>query len=158
MAQEKLSISIFGLGRVGLCFAVCCAERGFRTIGVDIDEEKLDMMRAGKAPFYEPGLQAMLEKALGSGHLELTPSAREAVARSEISFITVGTPSKPDGSVDLSQVEEVCYSIGRALGEKDIWHLVVMRSTVPPGTTRGLVKDVLESSSNLNVGLALAYV
>ena len=152
MAQERLSISIFGLGRVGLCFAVCCAERGFRTIGVDIDEEKLDMMRAGKAPFYEPGLQAMLEKALSSGHLELTPSAREAVARSGISFITVGTPSKPDGSVDLSQVEEVCYSIGRALGEKGIWHLVVMRSTVPPGTTRGLVKDVLESSSNLKCG------
>ena len=152
MAGEKPSISVFGLGRVGLCFAVCCADRGFRVIGVDVDERKLDMVRRGKAPFYEPGLQALLERAVGGGALELTSSAREAVASSDISFITVGTPGRPDGSVDLSQVEGACRSIGEALAEKGSWHLVVIRSTVPPGTTGGLVKDVLESSSGLRCG------
>jgi len=152
VAKEKPSISIFGLGRVGLCFAVCCANRGFHVLGVDVDEEKLDKIRAGEAPFYEPGLQAGLERAISDGALELTPSAREAVASSEISFITVGTPSRADGSVDLSQVEEVCRSIGEAVADKRAWHLVVVRSTVPPGTTEGLVKNTLEEASGLRCG------
>ncbi|RLG79611.1 MAG: UDP-glucose 6-dehydrogenase [Thermoprotei archaeon] len=152
MARTKPSISVLGLGRVGLCFAVCCANRGFHVVGVDVDEEKLDMIGAGKAPFYEPGLQAMLEKAVEKKDLELTASAGEAVARSEVSFITVGTPGRPDGSVDLSQIESACRDVGKALAEKGAWHLVVVRSTVPPGTTGGLIKDVLEISSGLKCG------
>ena len=151
MSHERPSISVFGLGRVGLCFAACCAHRGFHVIGVDIDEEKLSVIERGEAPFYEPHLQDMLEEAVREG-LELTPSAHEAVIRSDISFVTVGTPGGPDGSVDLSQVESACHAIGEALAEKGAWHLVVIRSTVPPGTTGGLVKDVLEGSSGLRCG------
>jgi len=152
MRAEEARISIFGLGRVGLCLAVCYASRGFHVIGVDVDEHKLAVISRGEAPFYEPGLQEFLARALENGSLELTSSAAEAVLGSDISFITVGTPSRPDGSVDLSQVEAVCRQLGAALAEKKAWHLVVVRSTVPPGTTGGLVRETLEQISGLKCG------
>ena len=140
------------MGRVGLCFATCLANRGVKVIGVDVDEEKLGLVSRGKAPFYEPGLSELLVKALESRRLSLTSSAEEASEEAHITFVTVGTPSKPNGSVDLSQVTGACESIGRGIAREDDWRLVVIRSTVPPGTTNGLVRELLERASGGRCG------
>ena len=150
--SSRPRISIFGLGRVGLCLAACYASEGFHVIGVDVDRRKLEIIKRGETPFYEPGLHELLKKSLNSHCLVLTSSASEAIANSDISFITVGTPSNPDGSASLSQVKTVCRQIGVALAKKGSWHLIVVKSTVPPGTTGGVIKELLERWSGQECG------
>ena len=148
-------VSVIGLGYVGLTFSACLADRGFKVYGVDIDEEKRRLISDGKPPIYEEGIEPLLKRAISSGSLKVSGDFREAVLGSDITFICVGTPSRPDGSVDLSQVESACRGVGEALRDKEDYHLVVVRSTVPPGTTEGLVRDLLESASGKRVGEAL---
>ena len=148
-------VSVIGLGYVGLTFSACLADRGFEVYGVDIDEEKRRLISDGKPPIYEEGIEPLLKRVISSGSLKVTGDFKEAVLGSDITFICVGTPSRPDGSVDLSQVESACRGVGEALRDKEDYHLVVVRSTVPPGTTEGLVRDLLESASGKRVGEAL---
>ena len=148
-------VSVIGLGYVGLTFSACLADKGFEVYGVDIDEEKRRLISDGRPPIYEEGIEPLLKRAISSGSLKVTGDFREAVLGSDITFICVGTPSRPDGSVDLSQVESACRGVGEALRDKEDYHLVVVRSTVPPGTTEGLVRDSLESASGKRVGEAL---
>ena len=145
-------VSVIGLGYVGLTFSTCLAARGFMVYGVDIDRKKRELISKGRPPIYEEGLEHLLEKAVSEGFLKITGDFREAILGSDITFICVGTPSKPDGSVDLSQVEDASRRIGKALREKEGYHLVVVRSTVPPGTTEELVGRCLESESGKRVG------
>jgi len=145
-------ISIVGLGYVGLTFAVSAASRGFRVIGVEVDEHKRRSISEGVSPIYEEGLEPMLREAISKGMLRVTESYGEAVEGSGITFICVGTPSREDGSVDLSQVIESSSRIGEALRNKDGYHLVVVRSTIPPGTTIEVVKKILEERSGKRVG------
>jgi UDPglucose 6-dehydrogenase len=147
-----LKISIFGLGYVGLTFGVCLASRGFEVIGVDVDIDKVNIINRGEVPFYEPGLGELLQGTLDKGLFYATTDVHDAVLDSDIIFICVGTPSLPDGSADLRYVESVVKSVGRILGEKKGWHLIVVRSTVPPGTTGGLVKRLLEKESRKRAG------
>ena len=148
-------VSVIGLGYVGLTFSACLADKGFKVYGVDIDEKKRRLISDGRPPIYEEGIEPLLKRAISSGSLKVTGDFREAVLGSDITFICVGTPSRPDGSVDLSQVESACRGVGEALRDKEDYHLVVVRSTVPPGTTEGLVRDSLESASGKRVGEAL---
>ena len=145
-------VSVIGLGYVGLTFSACLADRGFKVYGVDIDEEKRRLISEGRPPIYEEGIEPLLRRAISSGFLKVTGDFRESVLGSDVTFICVGTPSRPDGSVDLSQVEDACRRVGEALRDKEDYHLVVVRSTVPPGTTDGLVKASLESASGKRVG------
>jgi UDPglucose 6-dehydrogenase len=147
-----VKVSIFGLGYVGLTFGVCLASRGFEVIGVDVESSKVEAVNRGEAPFYEPGLSELLRDALERGLFRATIDAREAVLASDITFICVGTPSLPDGSVDLKYVESAARAVGRALRGKEGWHLVAIRSTVPPGTCGGLVKKTLEEESGKRAG------
>ena len=135
-----MRLSIFGLGHVGLTLAACLADSGFQVLGYDVDDEKIQTISNGRAPFYEPGLDILIGKAISSKRLRLVSDPEEAVLDSDITFITVGTPEKSDGSVDLTYVNQVLKSIGLALGRKREYHLVVLRSTVPPGTSREAVK------------------
>ena len=151
-STKPITLSIFGLGRVGLCLAICYASRGFKVIGVDIDEEKLRILSEGKPPFYEPRLEELLMASLNCRTIRFTNSYTEAVKDSDISFVTVGTPSMPDGSVNLIFIKQVSQQIGAALRSKDGWHLVVVRSTVPPGTTENVVKPLIEESSGRECG------
>src|SRR5579885_2720836 len=109
------AISIFGLGYVGLCTSACFADKGFRVIGVDVDEEKIKYLARGKSTIYESNLEPMLKRAIEKGTFLPTTDAKSAVNESTISFITVGTPSKNDGNIDLRYVESAVQDVGLAM-------------------------------------------
>jgi len=150
--DELPRLSFLGLGYVGLTTAVCFASRGFKVSCYDVDADKLHAISSRTPTFYEPRLEELLNKALSSGCLKLSTSAKEAVLASDITFITVGTPSRSDGSINLAYVAEAAKSIGEALAGKDEWHLVVVKSTVTPTATEQLVRKLLEDSSGKKCG------
>ncbi len=135
------------MGYVGLCTAVCFADKGFKTIISSKDPEKVKMVKKGKPPFYEPLLEELLEKTIKTKKLEAIVGRKKAVLKTDISFIAVGTPPNSDGSVNLKFIKETSKEIGQALKEKKNSHLVVVKSTVPPGTTEKLVKKNIERQS-----------
>lgn len=147
-----MRIAIFGLGYVGLCTAVSFAEKGHSVICVDLLKERVDMVNRGMSPIYEHGIEAALKNLVKKNMLTATLSPKYAVESSDISFICVGTPAKPDGSTDLTFIERVVEDIGRVLhGTKD-YHLVVVKSTVVPGTTQNLVLPILHEKSGKDAG------
>ncbi|MDQ7983406.1 UDP-glucose/GDP-mannose dehydrogenase family protein [Pseudomonas sp. G34] len=148
-----MRISIFGLGYVGAVCAGCLSARGHQVIGVDVSQDKIDMINQGKSPIVEPGLAALLDRGVSSGLLRGTTNVSEAVADSELSFIAVGTPSKRNGDLDLAYMESVCMQIGVALRDKADRHTVVIRSTVLPGTVKNVVIPLLEAASGKKAGV-----
>jgi GDP-mannose 6-dehydrogenase len=147
-----MNISIFGLGYVGCVTAACLADDGHRVIGVDINPYKVDLINAGKSPLIEPGLQERIGKAVQAGCLSACGDVDEAVLASDISLICVGTPSNENGSLDIQHVKNVCKQIAIALGHKGQYHVVVIRSTVLPGTVEDQLVPILEKFSGLNAG------
>ena len=145
-------ISIVGAGYVGLCTAVCFANRGYKTTISDIREESVRLIQRGSSPFYEPHLNELLKKAIKSGNLRAILDREGAILDSEITFIAVGTPSTLDGSVDLHYVKNSAIETGEALRKKDGYHLVVVKSTVLPGTTEHVVESILEKKSGKKAG------
>lgn len=146
------TISIFGLGYVGLCTAACFASRGFRVVGVDVDGERVKLLTGGRPPIYEPGLDSMLKRAVEEEMFFPTTDAKSSIDGSDVSFITVGTPSRADGSIDLKHVKSAARDVGSAMNDKADYHLVVVKSTVTPGTTQNLVKTLLEKFSLKSCG------
>lgn len=143
-------VSIIGAGYVGLVTGVCLAEKGHEVICVESDPAKLASIRAGDAPFHEEGLGALLEQHVGK-KLRATASVDEAVAATELTLIAVGTPF--DGkTIDLSWVLRACDEIGRAMERANRYHVVVVKSTVVPGTTTGLVREHLEKITGKKAG------
>jgi UDPglucose 6-dehydrogenase len=146
------ALSFFGMGYVGLTSAVCFASRGFKVVCFDVDARKAELIASGKAPFYEPRVEELLKEALESELLSVARDPVEAVEASDVTFITVGTPSNPDGSINLEQVEVASAQVGEALRVKDEYHLIVLRSTVVPGTTENVVKPIVEVRSGKRCG------
>jgi UDPglucose 6-dehydrogenase len=146
------TISVFGLGYVGLTTAACLASRGFKVICYDVDEAKVDAVNSGRAPFFEPKLDELLRRAVNEGNLRAVKDPKIAILNSEVTFITVGTPSGDDGSIDLTYVESASRMIGEALRLKSAWHLVVVKSTVLPTTTENVVKRIIEKASGRRCG------
>lgn len=140
------------MGFVGLVTASCFADRGFKVIGSTLDEEAVKLINQGLSPFYERELDPILKRAVQNGNLKATLSNEEAVLNSDISFISVGTPMREDKSIDLSYIENSSKEIGRALKNKDSYHLVVDRSTVVPGTTRNIIGKNVETESGKIMG------
>lgn len=151
MNERPFSVSIIGMGYVGLCTAATFASCGIRTTGIDIDVEKVGEIRKGRVPLHEPQLEPMLKRAVKE-KLLLTTSDFSAAANTRISFLTVGTPSQADGSIDLAFVTEATRELGKSIEKKRGYHLVVVKSTVIPGTTNNEIKPVLEQSSKKTVG------
>ena len=149
--MRNLSVSIVGLGYVGLTTAACFASKRIRVVGVDVDEARVKRIRKGEPVISERGLRPLLDKALRAGHLELRTDFAK-LDETDVSFITVGTPGKPDGSIDTGYVENAAREIGRSLRSRDDFHLVVVKSTVVPGTTVGRVRPILETESRTKVG------
>jgi GDP-mannose 6-dehydrogenase len=141
------SVSIFGLGYVGCVSAACFAREGFHVVGVDVDPVKLAMIRGGKATIVEEGIADLVQQMVGEGRLTATDDAAAAVQRSDVSLVCVGTPSQPNGRINLEFVERVCGEIGQAMKYKSDRHTVLIRSTVLPGTTERLVVPILEAAS-----------
>ncbi len=150
--RNKPKLSFIGLGYVGLTTAACFASKGFITLCYDIDQNKMEKISKGEAPFYEPGLEELLKTTISNKTLQLANNSHDAVMNSDITFITVGTPSKPDGDIDLTYVQKAAQDIGQALRKKKEWHLVVVKSTVTPTTTEELIKPILERESGKKCG------
>lgn len=130
-----MRVSVFGLGYVGCVTAACLARDGFEVIGVDVNPEKVHAVERGRAPVAEPHVGEMLVHALGAGCLRATTDPRTAVLESDVSLVCVGTPPSVKGDLDLSHVFAVMDEIGAASAHKAQPHVVILRSTVPPGTT-----------------------
>src|SRR5260370_42508681 len=141
------SISVFGLGYVGTVTAACLAHKGHNVIGVDLSLAKVEAMQAGRNPIVEPRVGELISENRASGRLQATSDSEYAVLNSEVSFLCVGTPSLRNGKLDLGHIEPVCREIGLVLKKKNGFHLVVVRSTVLPGTAEIIVVQALEKSS-----------
>jgi GDP-mannose 6-dehydrogenase len=142
-----MRISVFGLGYVGSVSAACLAQQGHSVIGVDVSPDKVEIINSGRSPVIEKDIDEIVFQVVADGCLRATTDATEGVLSSDLSLICVGTPSNENGSLDLTFVERVCQDIGRALAQKDGSHVVVMRSTVLPGTTETCVIPALEQAS-----------
>ena len=147
-----MNISIFGMGYVGAVSAACLSSDGHTVIGVDPNPTKVGLINQGLAPIIEKDLDALLVAGVTSGRLEATSDAEYAVTNTTISFISVGTPSQANGNLDLSFVERVCQDIGSVLRNKDDFHVVVIRSTMLPGSMRDVVIPTLENISGKKAG------
>jgi GDP-mannose 6-dehydrogenase len=152
-----MRISVFGIGYVGIVSCGCLAELGHEVVGVDVSPDKLAMLAAGRSPIVEEAIDTLIAGAVQQGRLTATDDVAAAVAGTEVSFISVGTPSAADGSVALGAVDGVITAIGNAVRDKPGPHTVVMRSTVPPGTAEDRVIPLLEQASGRRLGQGLFY-
>jgi len=145
-----MRVSVIGTGYVGLVSGVCLAEKGHDVICVDSDQRKVDSIREGIPPIFERGLEPLLRKHIG-GKLQASTDLRQAVLDSELSLIAVGTPFS-GSEIDLRFIKEVSRQIGEALRAKTSYHVVVVKSTVVPGTTNTVVLPILEEASGKRAG------
>jgi GDP-mannose 6-dehydrogenase len=150
--EMSRSISVFGLGYVGTVTAACLAHKGNHVIGVDLSPAKVEAMDLGKSPIVEPGVGELISDAHKAGRLRATSDASSAVMNSDVSILCVGTPSLRNGKLDLGHIEPVCLEIGESLRKKAAFHLVVLRSTVLPGTAESIVIPALEKASGKTMG------
>ena len=148
---RKLDVGFIGLGYVGLCTAACLASRGFKVHGADVDKVRVATLNSETSPIHEEGLDRLLRSSMRKGDLSFRTDLKE-VARCSVIFITVGTPSREDGSVDTQFVEAASRDLGRHLASARGYRLVVVKSTVPPGTTEGTVRPILERESKKRAG------
>lgn len=146
------TISVFGLGYVGCISVACLADNGYDVIGVDVNPTKVEMIQEGLSPIIEEGLGELLRKGVLAGRIRATTDAAQAVHNSDVSFICVGTPSRSNGSLNLSYVARVSEEIGEALAGKHGYHVVVARSTMLPGSTEEVVIPTLERISGKQAG------
>jgi GDP-mannose 6-dehydrogenase len=147
-----MKVSVFGLGYVGCVSAAAFADDGHEVVGVDVVSEKVAAVNEGRSPIVEPGLAELLQRGVDSGRLRATTCTQEAIRSTDLSLICVGTPSRKNGSLDLTYLTRVCDEIGQVLLDKDDYHVVVVRSTVLPGTTHGVVIPTLEAASGKRYG------
>ncbi|MCD6594255.1 UDP-glucose/GDP-mannose dehydrogenase family protein [bacterium] len=154
-----MNIAIIGTGYVGLVAGACFA-RKYDVVCVDIDAWKVDSINDGESPFYESGLDIVLDDSLHSGRLRATTDIFDAISASDLVFICVGTPSLHSGAIDLSFVESAAVDIGKVLADIDDYKIIIQRSTVVPTTTRDLVGGIIERTSGKSVGrdFGIAFV
>ena len=150
--SEGMKISVVGLGYVGAVTAACLARDGHEVRGIDLDPTKLDLIRSGRAPIVEDGIDDVTREAVASGNLTVTDSIDSTIAESDLIFVCVGTPSSENGSQDLTAVRRVSEQLGEALAGAEGFPVVVLRSTVYPGITESVVQPILEESAGSAVG------
>ena len=150
-------ISVIGLGKLGLCMAACFASKGYKVIGVDIDEVKVDRVNKGECPINETGLSKMVKKYKKNIHA--TYDYKFSIENSDVTFIVVATPSNEDGSFSNAQLEAACIEIAEVLKNKKRFHIVSITSTVTPGTISNLIKPLFETITKKKCGkdFGLAY-
>jgi len=154
-----MRIAVFGLGYVGTVSAACLAADGHEVVGVDPNATKVALVNRGEAPIIEAELSGLIRNGVAQGRLRATAVAAEALSGADLSMLCVGTPSRADGSLDLAYVTKVAADVGAALSRTDGYHVVVARSTMLPGTVRGVVVPELERGSGrrLGDGYAVCY-
>jgi GDP-mannose 6-dehydrogenase len=147
-----LKISVFGLGYVGSVTAGCLANDGHTVLGVDPMKAKVDLINQGQSPIIEAAIGEIVASTVKSGKLRATSDPVEAIDETEISFVCVGTPSQPNGNLDLRYIRRICEQIGEALRNKKTRHTIIIRSTILPGTMHGIVIPVLEEFAGKKAG------
>ena len=148
-----MRISVFGLGYVGAVSAGCLANNGHYVIGVDPVSAKVDLINRGQTPIIEADIAEIIRESVVSGRLRATSDPALAIAETELSFVCVGTPSQTNGNLDLRYIRRICEQIGEALKLKSARHVVVIRSTVLPGTMHKTVIPTLEEASGKKAGV-----
>jgi UDPglucose 6-dehydrogenase len=151
--MTQYRVSIVGTGYVGLSTAIGFAIKGYNVITFTHDPEKATKINKGIPPFHEPDLQQNLQKVVNEKLLKCTLNAVETILNTDIAFIATGTPNQSDGSIDLQYIKKSASEIGEALKKKKSYHLIVVKSTVVPGTTEKLVKPVIEKHSGKHCGV-----
>jgi GDP-mannose 6-dehydrogenase len=151
-AEHTVKISIFGLGYVGAVSAGCLAAEGHQVVGVDPIADKVDLINGGHSPIVEAEIGEIIEEAVRNGSLRATQDPSAAIHETDLSFVCVGTPSQSNGNLDLRYIRRICEQIGHALGEKTGRHIVVIRSTILPGTMGKIVIPTLEEFSGKKAG------
>lgn len=147
-----MKISIFGLGYVGTVSAGCLAADGHQVLGVDPIADKVELINRGQSPIVEAEIGEIISETAGTGRLRATQDPGVAIQETDLSFVCVGTPSQPNGNLDLRFIRRICEQIGHALREKPERHTVVIRSTILPGSMRNVVIPTLEESSGKKAG------
>lgn len=147
-----MKVSVFGLGYVGCVSAAALASDGHEVVGIDVNPDKVAAVNEGRSPIVEPGLDEAIASASRAGRLRATTSTAEAVRETEVSLLCVGTPSRRNGSLDLQYLARVSEQVGAELAGKPGYHVVVVRSTVLPGTTHEVVIPALEAHSGKKYG------
>ena len=148
-----MKIAVLGLGYVGCVTGACLAQMGHTVHGVDVSGAKVRLLNSGQSPVLEQGLESLVGKMVAEGRLRATLDPAEALSRSDISLVAVGTPSRRDGSANLDHLVAALGGIGRFLRGAKKFHVVAIRSTVPPGTTENLVIPALEKASGKKAGI-----
>jgi len=149
----QAKICIFGMGYVGCVSGACLASLGHEVIGVETNRMKVDLINSGKSPIVESGLPDLLETVVRSGRYRATDNWMSAIAESSVAMVCVGTPSRPNGSIDLTYVRRVCEQIGEALRNRKDFVTVVIRSTVIPGSVHSVFIPILERESGRKAGV-----
>jgi GDP-mannose 6-dehydrogenase len=147
-----MKISIFGLGYVGSVSAACLANERNEIIGVDVNPEKAKMIAEGKSPIVEKEMDRLIQETVRNGRFKTTTSSLEAVSKTDLSLICVGTPSRDNGSINLDYLKRCSQEIGKALRSKNSYHTVMLRSTVLPGTVEETMIPILERHSGKKAG------
>ncbi len=147
-----MKITVVGLGYVGAVAAGCLAKNGHDVVGADIDARKVELINQGRSPIVEPAIGDILRDQVASGHLAATTDVGAAVRQADMAMICVGTPSNAHGAIELEYLRRVCEEIGTALRDHPGAPIIVVRSTVLPGTTRQHAIPVLEKASGLRAG------
>jgi GDP-mannose 6-dehydrogenase len=155
--DESMKISVFGLGYVGTVSGVCLAKEGHQVIGIDTNGDKVNQLNSRQTPIVEPGIADFIEQTVSNGSFRATTDVCEAVSNSDLSLVAVGTYSSADGSANLQSIYQVMDQIGAAIRDKNTYHSIVIRSTVPPGTTEvhGIGFGVGMNPEFLREGVAL---
>jgi len=148
----RMRISVFGIGYVGCVSAACFARAGHDVIGVDVNPTKAEIINRGASPIVEPQINELIRDVVKAGKLRASTDSSQAVKSTELSLVCVGTPGKPNGSLDLGHVRRVCEQIGAAVAEKSEWHTVVVRSTMLPGSLESVIQPTIESVSRKKAG------
>ena len=145
-----MNISVIGSGYVGLASGIGLATKDHEVVFMDVDEEKIEKINQGTSPIYENNLQEKMDQVIDK--TRATSDIKEAVKETEISLITVGTPMKKDGEINLDQIKKAARDLGKALESKNGYHLIAVKSTVTPETTEKEIIPVLEKESGKTVG------
>ena len=150
--EGKPAISVIGLGYVGAVSMACLSHLGFRMVGVDVSREKVDAIRAGQSPIVEERLGELLDAGAKKGFIDATQNLVAAVLDTDVTFLSVGTPTSKDGGCDFTFVRQASRAIGQAIALKTAYHVVVLRCSVPPGTTLDVVVPEIEQASGKKLG------
>ncbi|MEM0492869.1 MAG: UDP-glucose/GDP-mannose dehydrogenase family protein [Candidatus Thermoplasmatota archaeon] len=145
-----MKISIIGTGYVGLVTGTCLAKLGNQITFLDIDKNKIETIRKNKSPIYEKGLEELLKKH--KKNITATTKYDKALKETDITFICVGTPTKKNGNIEDKYLKKTTIKIGQTLKKKNTWHLIIVKSTVPPGTTQNIIIPILEQYSEKKTG------